>query len=242
MPAAVRADRSAAGRRAAEGLEVVASRDRRFRGGRDLAGRRDPRRPADPRHLRWLLGAAMRRASSIRTLVHPKPKHRCLDERLRGDWPPGARQRRSRACFGCPVGSYWPYDRCTTGFSCGWRCQEGSSQRYRAQPGRKATPSPKPARRMARAVGGSTGSASQVAQVRLQPDEWEALQEAMQQLRLSSTSEALREGLRLLTREAVEIAAAEGIRRFYGSDDAPRPDGVVPATKEDLAAADAEQW
>jgi Arc/MetJ-type ribon-helix-helix transcriptional regulator len=64
----------------------------------------------------------------------------------------------------------------------------------------------------------------------------------MQQLRLPSTSEALREGLRLLIREASELAAAENIRHFYGDNLAPVPDGVVRATQEDLAAADTAQW
>jgi hypothetical protein len=87
-----------------------------------------------------------------------------------------------------------------------------------------------------------TGGASQVAQVRLQADEMAALQRVMQQLRLPSTSEALREGIRLLIREAGELAAAEQIRHFYGDISAPVPDGVVRATEEDLAAADAAQW
>jgi hypothetical protein len=69
-----------------------------------------------------------------------------------------------------------------------------------------------------------------------------ALHEVMRQLHLPSTSEALREGIRLLIREATEVAAAEEIRRFYGDKPAPVPEGVVPATKEDLAAADAAQW
>jgi len=64
----------------------------------------------------------------------------------------------------------------------------------------------------------------------------------MRQLGLRSTSEVLREGLRLLIREAAEVAAAEEIRRFYGEQPAPLPEGVRPATKEELAAADAEQW
>jgi Arc/MetJ-type ribon-helix-helix transcriptional regulator len=64
----------------------------------------------------------------------------------------------------------------------------------------------------------------------------------MQQLHLSSTSEALREGIRLLTKEAAEVAASEDIRRFYGGRTAPLPEGVVPATDEELAAADAERW
>jgi Arc/MetJ-type ribon-helix-helix transcriptional regulator len=64
----------------------------------------------------------------------------------------------------------------------------------------------------------------------------------MRQLQLSSTSEALREGIRLLVREAAEIAAAEEIRSFYGERQASLPDGVAPATDQELAAADAEQW
>jgi hypothetical protein len=70
----------------------------------------------------------------------------------------------------------------------------------------------------------------------------EALRAAMRQLGLSSTSEALRAGIQLFTREAAEVAAAAEIQRFYGNRLVPLPDGVVPATKEDLAAADAEQW
>jgi len=69
-----------------------------------------------------------------------------------------------------------------------------------------------------------------------------ALQHVMRQLRLPSTSEALREGIRLLIREASELAAAEQIRHFYGDIPAPVPDGVVRATEEDLAAADAAHW
>lgn len=64
----------------------------------------------------------------------------------------------------------------------------------------------------------------------------------MRQLHLASASDALREGIRLLTREAAEVAAAEDIRRFYGAEQAPLPDGVVTPTEEELAAADAEQW
>ena len=96
-----------------------------------------------------------------------------------------------------------------------------------------------PARRKA---GTRTGGASQVAQVRLQADERAALHRVLQQLGLPSTSEALREGIRLLIREANEIAATEQIRDFYGDLPAPVPDGVVRATEEDLAAADAAQW
>jgi hypothetical protein len=81
-----------------------------------------------------------------------------------------------------------------------------------------------------------------VAQVRLQADELAALQNVMRQLHLPSTSEALREGIRLLVREAAEISATEDIRRFYGERPAPLPEGVIPATQQELAAADAEQW
>jgi hypothetical protein len=70
----------------------------------------------------------------------------------------------------------------------------------------------------------------------------EALHEVMRQLNLPSTAEALREGIRLLIRESVEVAAAEKIRRFYGEQPVPLPDGVVPVTKEELAAVDAEHW
>jgi Arc/MetJ-type ribon-helix-helix transcriptional regulator len=90
--------------------------------------------------------------------------------------------------------------------------------------------------------GARRGGAAQVAQVRLQADELAALKRVMQQLRLPSTSEALREGLRLLIREADELAAAENIRHFYGDSPAPVPDGVVRATHDDLAAADAARW
>ncbi len=69
-----------------------------------------------------------------------------------------------------------------------------------------------------------------------------ALQAVMHQLRLSSTSEALREGIRLLIREANELAAAEEISHFYGGRLAPLPQGVVPATAADLATADAARW
>lgn len=89
---------------------------------------------------------------------------------------------------------------------------------------------------------GSTGRASRVAQVRLQADEMVELQKVMRQLHMSSTSEALREGIRLLVREANEIAAAEDIRTFYGGQPAPRPEGVAAATEQELAVVDAEQW
>lgn len=81
-----------------------------------------------------------------------------------------------------------------------------------------------------------------MAQVRLQPDELAALHEVMRQFQLPSTSEALRAGLRLLVREAAEVSAAADIEGFYRDQLVPLPDGVVPATEQELAAADAEQW
>ncbi|GGK01753.1 hypothetical protein GCM10010123_34570 [Pilimelia anulata] len=86
------------------------------------------------------------------------------------------------------------------------------------------------------------GSASSIAQVRLQADEFAELRAAMQQLSLTTTSEALREGVRLLVREAREIATAGEIQRFYGGQPAPLPEGVAPVTEEELALADNEQW
>jgi len=68
------------------------------------------------------------------------------------------------------------------------------------------------------------------------------LRDVMRQLSLATTSDALREGLRLLVREAKEIAAAQEIHQFYAGGRAPLPEGVTPATQEELAAADAEQW
>ena len=69
-----------------------------------------------------------------------------------------------------------------------------------------------------------------------------ALRDVMRQLSLPTTSEALREGIRLLVREAREIAAADNIQHFYAGQQAPLPGGVVPATETELAAADAEEW
>ncbi|MER7764138.1 hypothetical protein [Streptomyces sp. NPDC097619] len=81
-----------------------------------------------------------------------------------------------------------------------------------------------------------------LAQVRLRADEVRALQEVMRALDLESTSDALREGLRLLAREAAEVGAAEEIRAFYREGSAPLPDGVTEPTAEELAAADAMRW
>jgi Arc/MetJ-type ribon-helix-helix transcriptional regulator len=81
-----------------------------------------------------------------------------------------------------------------------------------------------------------------LAQVRLRADETAAMQLAMARLNLSSTSDALREGLRLLSQEAVEVAAAHEIRAFYSGASAPVPDGVLPVSEADLAAADEAEW
>jgi hypothetical protein len=70
----------------------------------------------------------------------------------------------------------------------------------------------------------------------------EALQVVMRTLHLDSTSDALREGLRLLTREATEMDAAAEIRAFYAGKPAPMPEGAPPATEAELAAADEAQW
>ncbi|MFK0218481.1 hypothetical protein ACIQWN_09860 [Streptomyces vinaceus] len=83
---------------------------------------------------------------------------------------------------------------------------------------------------------------SRLAQVRLRGDEMQALQEVMRTLNLNSTSDALREGLRLLAREAAELGAAEEIRAFYQERGAPLPEGVVEPDDEELAAADEMQW
>ncbi|MFI2509481.1 hypothetical protein [Streptomyces sp. NPDC018972] len=88
---------------------------------------------------------------------------------------------------------------------------------------------------------GDSGATS-VAQVRLRPDEMADLQQVMQTLQLHSLSDALREGLRLLSREATEVAAAQEIRDFYGGTQAPTPEGVLPAAADELAAADETEW
>ncbi|MFD4432368.1 hypothetical protein [Nocardia sp. NPDC058497] len=95
-----------------------------------------------------------------------------------------------------------------------------------------------PAKREAAAVLGR----SRLAQVRLRDEEMQALEEVMQTLHLGSTSDALREGLRLLAKEAAEVGAAEEIRAFYQDRRAPLPDGVVEPSDSELAAADDMQW
>ena len=64
----------------------------------------------------------------------------------------------------------------------------------------------------------------------------------MRTLHIESTSEALREGLRLLSREAAVVGAAEQIRAFHEGRPAPVPDGVAPASQAELTAADEMQW
>lgn len=88
---------------------------------------------------------------------------------------------------------------------------------------------------------GGSGATS-VAQVRLRPDELADLQQVMQILKLHSLSDALREGLRLLSREATEVAASAEIRDFYQGAQAPTPEGVLPATADELAAVDETPW
>ncbi|MFK0285610.1 hypothetical protein ACIQVL_34830 [Streptomyces sp. NPDC090499] len=89
---------------------------------------------------------------------------------------------------------------------------------------------------------GSYSRSTEVAQVRLRPDEMADLRLVMQALSLPSVSDALREGLRLLSREAAEVAAAEQIRSFYQGEHAPTPAGVLPATAEELSAGDEIEW
>lgn len=81
-----------------------------------------------------------------------------------------------------------------------------------------------------------------LAQVRLRADEVEDLREAMRTLNIASTSEALREGLHLLAKEAAEVGAAEEIRDYYEGRSAPLPEGVVPPTDAELDAADDMRW
>ncbi|MEC4017227.1 hypothetical protein [Streptomyces sp. H27-D2] len=115
--------------------------------------------------------------------------------------------------------------------------------RLKKQPSKAAKKQP-PAKTHRHQAAPSTSAlgASKLAQVRLRPDEMAALHEVMQTLNLGSTSDALREGLRLLVREAAEVAASEEIRDFYQGATAPTPDGVVPASEEELAAADEADW
>lgn len=81
-----------------------------------------------------------------------------------------------------------------------------------------------------------------LAQVRLNNEEWHDLRETMTNLGLSSTSQALREALRLLHREARHQAMADDIEQYYGGEQAPVPDGVLPVSDADLEAADRAEW
>jgi hypothetical protein len=83
---------------------------------------------------------------------------------------------------------------------------------------------------------------SRLAQVRLRADEVETLQETMRVLHLDSTSDALREGLRLLARESAETAAAEQLHAHYGGQPAPLPDAVSAPSEDELQAADEYEW
>ncbi|MFG2683654.1 hypothetical protein [Streptomyces sp. NPDC048392] len=96
--------------------------------------------------------------------------------------------------------------------------------------------------RSPRLPAGSYTSSTEVAQVRLKPDEMADLRLVMQSLNLASVSDALREGLRLLSREAAEVAASEEIRAFYKEDAAPIPTGALLATADELEAADEYEW
>ncbi|MFC6011085.1 hypothetical protein [Nocardia lasii] len=115
--------------------------------------------------------------------------------------------------------------------------RQDGEKRSSATSRKRAGKKPVPVKRESGAVLGR----SRLAQVRLRSDEIEALEQVMRTLQLGSTSDALREGLRLLAREAAEIDAAEEIRAFYGQH-APLPDGVVEPSAAELAAADDMPW
>jgi hypothetical protein len=70
----------------------------------------------------------------------------------------------------------------------------------------------------------------------------DALHAVMRTMELGSTSDALREGLRLLAREAAEIDAAADLHAFYSDGSAPLPDGTPPPTGAELVAADDARW
>jgi hypothetical protein len=110
----------------------------------------------------------------------------------------------------------------------------------------KRNPDPAPPRpkryNSRRSSAGSSSGSTEVAQVRLRPDEMADLRHVMETLQLGSLSDALREGLRLLSREAAEMAAAEEIRAFYKGQPVPTPAGVLPISTEELEAADDTEW
>jgi hypothetical protein len=88
----------------------------------------------------------------------------------------------------------------------------------------------------------AVGKQQTVAQVRLGKDEWAELRETMKALGMSSTSQALREALRLLHREARRETMAHGIERYYHGEPAPPPEGVPPVSAADIEAADRSEW
>ena len=78
--------------------------------------------------------------------------------------------------------------------------------------------------------------------VSLTPELEAFVERAVKSGRYGSASEAVREGLRLLSREAAVVAASQEIRDFYEGAQAPVPEGVRPATEDELAAADEIEW
>lgn len=80
------------------------------------------------------------------------------------------------------------------------------------------------------------------AQVRLSAQDWAALRETMRILDLETTSQALREAIRLLHREARQIQAAQRIAAFYADAGPPFPVTDALVTEDDLAAADRAEW
>ncbi|MDT0441939.1 hypothetical protein [Streptomyces johnsoniae] len=80
------------------------------------------------------------------------------------------------------------------------------------------------------------------AQVRLSAQDWADLRETMRILGLGTTSEALREAIRLLHREARQVQAAQSIAEFYADAEPPLPVTDALVTEADLAAADRAEW
>jgi hypothetical protein len=80
------------------------------------------------------------------------------------------------------------------------------------------------------------------AQVRLSAQDWTDLRETMSILDLETTSQALREAIRLLHREARQIQAAQSIAEFYAEAEPPLPVTDALVTEADLAAADGAEW
>ncbi|WP_232247269.1 hypothetical protein [Kitasatospora azatica] len=117
-----------------------------------------------------------------------------------------------------------------------------SSKKPAKKPAKKAPAKTPNAKTPKRKPGTAALGPSRLAQVRLRSDEMQALEEVMRTLHLGSTSDALREGLRLLAREAAEVGAAQEIRAFYREQPAPLPDGVAQPSEAELAAADEMQW